>query len=166
LAGDRNTKHPFLNNALLNPSGEKLSQLFHVNDFEISAPQNPTSYSPTGNGDVLDIVVHKIRLSYVTVSDILNSDHFLTVFYILEHVTTKKLSEPFKKFRDWERFQSLASNLILPGIEIKCGLEANKVALEFTNSIASAYRLSTSKVKLSKLNSGNLIWCVCILLRV
>jgi hypothetical protein len=49
-------------------------QLFDVGDFEISAPQCPTNYSPVGNGDVLDIVVHKnMRLSNVIISDILDS---------------------------------------------------------------------------------------------
>jgi hypothetical protein len=109
LAGDLNSKHPFWNSAVLNPSGEKLLKLFDVNEFEISAPQYPTHYSPAGNGDVLDIVVHQnIRLSYVTVSDILDSDHLPIVFHILDHVKTRNPSEPVEKFTDWERFQSLA----------------------------------------------------------
>jgi exonuclease III len=63
LAGDLNAKHPSWNSAVSNPSGQKLLQLFDTNDFEISAAQCPTHYSPVGNGDVLDIVVHKnIRL--------------------------------------------------------------------------------------------------------
>jgi hypothetical protein len=37
----------------------KLLELFHKNEFEISAPQCPTNYSPAGNGDILDIVVHQ-----------------------------------------------------------------------------------------------------------
>jgi endonuclease/exonuclease/phosphatase family metal-dependent hydrolase len=76
LAGDLNAKHPAWNSAVSNPSGEKLLQLFDASEFEISAPQCPTHYSPVGNGDVLDIVMHKnIRISNVTVSDILDSDH-------------------------------------------------------------------------------------------
>jgi hypothetical protein len=47
--------------------------LFDLDDFEISAPQCPTHYSPAGNGDVLDIVVNRnIRLSNFIVSDILD----------------------------------------------------------------------------------------------
>jgi hypothetical protein len=46
------------------------------------------------------------------------------------------------KIADWEWFL----------IEINSGVEADKPALEFTAFIASAYRLSTSKVKLSELN--------------
>jgi hypothetical protein len=71
---------------------------------------------------------------------------------MLDHVTAKKLSEPLEKFKNWEWFQNLASNLISLKIEINSGVEANKVELKFTASIASAYRLSTSKVKLSELN--------------
>jgi hypothetical protein len=48
-AGDLNVKHPPWNNTVSNPSGEKLLQLFDASDFEISAPQCPTHYSPVGN---------------------------------------------------------------------------------------------------------------------
>jgi hypothetical protein len=68
LAGDLNAKHPFWNSRVSNPSGEKLLNLFDLDDFEISAPQCPTHYSPAGNGDVLDIVVHRnMKLSNVMV---------------------------------------------------------------------------------------------------
>jgi hypothetical protein len=90
-------------------------QLCDRSDFEISAPQYPTHYSHEGNGDVLDIVVHKnIRLSDVTVSDILDSDHLPIMFHVLDHVRTKQISKPLEIFSDWERFESLASNLISP----------------------------------------------------
>jgi hypothetical protein len=59
LAGDLNAKHLFWNSRVSNPSSEKLLDLFYWNDYEISAPQCPTHYSHAGNGDVLDIVVHK-----------------------------------------------------------------------------------------------------------
>jgi hypothetical protein len=72
----------------------------YINEFEISAPQCPTHYSPTGNGDVLDIVVHQnMRLSGVIVFDILGSNHPPIVFHILSCVETKNLSEPVEKFR-------------------------------------------------------------------
>jgi hypothetical protein len=109
LAGDLNTKHPPWNSTVSNSSGEKLLKLFDNNDFEISAPQCPTHYSPGGNGEVLDIVVHKnIRLSNVIVSDILDSDHLPIIFHILDHVRIQNFSEPTEKYTDWERFQSLA----------------------------------------------------------
>jgi hypothetical protein len=54
---------------------------------------------------------------------------------------------------DWERFQSLASEVISHRIEINSGIEANKAAHDFTASIASAHRLSTSKVTLSNINN-------------
>jgi hypothetical protein len=59
LAGDVNAKHSFWISAVSNPSGEKLMALFDFGEFEILAPQCPTHYSPAGNGEMLDIVVHQ-----------------------------------------------------------------------------------------------------------
>jgi hypothetical protein len=58
---------------------------------------------------------------------------------------------PVDKFTDWERFQSLASELISPTIQINSAEEAKKVTRDFPASTASAYRLS-SKITLSDLN--------------
>jgi hypothetical protein len=154
LAGDLNAKHPSWNSAVSNTSGEKLLQFFDGNDFEISAPQCPPHYSPGGNGDILDTVVHKnIRLSNVIVSDILYSDHLPIIFYILDHVTNKNVSTPLEKVTDWERFQNLASNLISPRLQIISAAEADKATHEFTASITSEYRLATSKITLNDLSS-------------
>jgi hypothetical protein len=154
LAGNLNSKHPFWNSRFSNTSGEKLMDLFDVNKFEISAPQYPTHYSPGGNGDVLDIVDHKnIRMSDAIVSDILDSDHLLIEFRILNHVKIRNISEPIEKFTDLDRFASLASELISSKIEIKSGVETDKAAHVFTASIASAYRLSTRKVTLSDIDN-------------
>jgi hypothetical protein len=69
LAGNLNAKHRFWDSAVSNPSGEKLMALFDLSEFEISTPQCPTHYSPAGNCDVLDIMVHQnIRVSDVIVS--------------------------------------------------------------------------------------------------
>jgi hypothetical protein len=59
LVGDLKAEYPFWYSAVSNPSCDKLLHLFDVNKFEISAPQRATHYSPAGNGDVLDIVVHQ-----------------------------------------------------------------------------------------------------------
>jgi hypothetical protein len=67
----------------------------------------------------------------------------------VDHVIFMNLSEHIEKFTDWERFQSLASELISPKLEIKPGVEADKAAHDFATSIASAYMLSTTKVTLS-----------------
>jgi hypothetical protein len=83
---------------------EVLLQLFDANGFEISATQCPTHYSPAGNGDVLDIVVH------MSMSDILDSTCW---------IMSQQILKPLEKSTDWERFQSLASNFISPNIEIK-----------------------------------------------
>jgi hypothetical protein len=128
--------------------------LFDFSELEISSPQCPTHYSPAGNGDVLDIVVHQnSRASDVIVSDILDSEHLPIIFYILDHVKTKNLSEPIEKFTERNRFQSLASEIISPRIEINSGVETDKAARDFIASIASAYRLATSKVTLSDINN-------------
>jgi hypothetical protein len=57
LAGDLNAKHQ--HSRVSNPSGLKFLNLFDLDDFEISTPQCPAHYSPAGNGDVMDIVVHR-----------------------------------------------------------------------------------------------------------
>jgi hypothetical protein len=140
---------PIWNSAVSNHSGDKLLHLFDVNQFEISAPQCPTHYSPSGNDDVLDIVVHQnIRVSDGIVSDILDSDHLPVIFHILDHIKIRNLSDPTETFTDWDRSQSLSSELISPKIEIKSGLEADKAARDFSASVASVYRLSTSKITL------------------
>jgi hypothetical protein len=109
LAGDPYAKNPFWNSAVTNPSGGKLLHLFNIKDFENSSPQYPTHHSPSGNGDVLDIVVHQnIRMSDVFVSDSLASDHPPIIFHILYHIKIRNLSNPIEKFTDWDRFQSLA----------------------------------------------------------
>jgi hypothetical protein len=59
MAGDLNAKHPFWKSVVSNPSGAKLLNLLYINEFEISAPECPTHYCPAGNGDMLNIFVHK-----------------------------------------------------------------------------------------------------------
>jgi hypothetical protein len=108
-----------------------------------------------GLGRVLyAIVVHKnIRISDVIAYDILDSEHIPIVFHILDHVRNNKVPKHFEIVTDLERFQSLTSNLISPRIEINSGVEADKAARTFAASIASAYRLSKSKITLSELNN-------------
>jgi hypothetical protein len=103
---------------------------------------------------VLDIVVHQnIRVSYVTVSNIFDSDYLPLVFHILDHVKIKNLSEATEKFTDWFRFQSLASELISRKVEINSGVEADKAVRDFTASIASVYRLLKSMITLLDINN-------------
>jgi hypothetical protein len=66
-------------------------------------------------------------------SDILDSDHLTSVFQTLDYVKTRSVSVPVEKFTDWE--------------------EADKTARDFTSSVVSAYRLSTSKFPFSDLNN-------------
>jgi hypothetical protein len=154
-AGNLNAKHPFWNSAISNTSGAKLLNLLHVNEIEISGPQCPTHYSPAGNGDVLDIFVHEnVRLSEIIVSDIMESDHLPIVLHLLDHIRTKNLSNPVDKFTDFERFESIACELISPMIQIISGEKADKAVRDFIAFISSAYRLSLSKISLSHLNKG------------
>jgi hypothetical protein len=102
---------------------------------------------------VLDIVVHKnIRISDVNVFEILDSDHVPILFRMLDDVSTRDISAPVEIYTDWERFQSLASDLISPKIQIHTLADAEQTARKFTASIASAYRLSAHKITLSELN--------------
>jgi hypothetical protein len=141
LADNMNAKHPFWNSAVSNPSGQNLFQLYDVNDFEILVSLCPTHYSPAGNGGMLDTVVNKnTRLSNTIVSDIMDSDHLPIIFYIMDHVRTTKLLKQLTKLTNWDRFKSLATDLISPRTEINSGIEANKAACNFTASTASAYR--------------------------
>jgi hypothetical protein len=100
-------------------------------------------------------VVHKdVRLSEVTVLDILDSDHLPIIFSILYHDKARTILNPVEKFTDWERFQSLASVIVSLRIEINLFTEADKAARYFAASIASAYRLSTETTTISDSNRG------------
>jgi hypothetical protein len=59
LEGYLNANHSFWNSVVSNISVVKLLNLLHINESEISAPQSPIHYSPVGNSDILDTVVHR-----------------------------------------------------------------------------------------------------------
>jgi hypothetical protein len=59
----------------------------------------------------------------------------------------------YRKIHTLDQFQSLTSEMISPKVEINSGVEANKVMSNFTASIVSAYRLTTSKITLFDLNN-------------
>jgi hypothetical protein len=122
-------------------------------NFAISAPQQTTHFVSDGSGDVLEIVAHKdVRLSDVSVLDIMDSGHLPIRFCILDHVKAREILDPVEKFTDWERFQSLASALVSPRIGINSCTEVDKAARDFSASIASAYRLSTKTTTISDRN--------------
>jgi endonuclease/exonuclease/phosphatase (EEP) superfamily protein YafD len=119
MAGDLNANHPIWNSKVSNPSGLKLRDSFVKCNFEISMPEHTTHFDSDGRGDVLDIVGHKgVRFSEVRVLDVMGSDHLPIMFCILDHAEALKILNPIEKFRDWERFQSLASAFVSPRIEI------------------------------------------------
>jgi hypothetical protein len=116
--------------------------------------QYPIHYSSAGNSDVLDIEAHKnVGLSDVTIPDVLDTHHMPTVSHVLNDVRTRNLSELPEKFTNWERFESLTSELFSPRIQINLGKEGDKGASDITASIPSAHRLSASEVELSFLNN-------------
>jgi len=98
-------------------------------------------------------VAHQnVRQSNVTVSDVLDS-HLQIFFHILDHVSARDISAPVETHTDWERYRSLASDLIPPRIQIDTVEEEEKAASAFTASVASAYRLSTPRLTLPGLNN-------------
>ena len=104
MAGGLNAKNQFWISAVLNPSGEKLLEVFDSNESEIAAPQCQ-SLHPARSGDVLDIVVsHNIQLADIIVSYVLDSDHLPVIFHILDHIIFTDLLAPLEKFADWELF--------------------------------------------------------------
>jgi hypothetical protein len=72
LAEDVNVKYQLWNSIVSNPADEKKTKyIVYINGFNNSVPICPTHYSPAGNGDMIDISVHKnIRLSDIIFFDI------------------------------------------------------------------------------------------------
>jgi hypothetical protein len=114
--------------------------------FKISAPQCPTHNTDDGRGCARDTAVHQnVRLLETTVTDILDWGHLPTVFSILGSAEAGEALDPVEILTDWELFQSLASLLISPNIQIHVSNEVDKATRDSEASIASAYRLSTRK---------------------
>jgi hypothetical protein len=101
---------------------------------------------------VLDIVLHRnVCISEMNVLEILDSNHLPILFHMLDHVSARDISVPVEIHADWERFQSLASDLISSRIQIHTFDDAEAAAARnFVAFIASAYRLSTHKITLSE----------------
>jgi hypothetical protein len=76
------------------------------------------------------------------------------MFCILDHIKAREILGPDKKFTDWERFQSFASVLVSPRVEINSCIEADNAARDFAASITSAYRLSTKTTTISDRKRG------------
>jgi hypothetical protein len=108
----------------------------------MSAPQCSTHCTSDGRGDVLDIVVHQnVRLSQIIVTDILDSDHLPIMFTILDPVRRREALNPVETLTDWKLFQSLASELLSPVIQIYPSNKVGKAACDFAASITSTQRL-------------------------
>jgi hypothetical protein len=64
---------------------------------------------------MLDSVVQwNVRLSHVTLSEVTDLDHLPTLIQILDHVSSRDFSARAEIHTDWERFPSVASDLISP----------------------------------------------------
>jgi hypothetical protein len=121
-------------------------EFFVISNFEISAPQCSTHYTPDGRGNIQDIVVRQnIDLSEIIVMDILDSDHLTIMFSIMDPVRTRESLDPVEKPTDWELCQSLASELVLPNIKMYSSNEPGKYARDFVASLVSAHGQSTRK---------------------
>jgi hypothetical protein len=95
LASYLNAKYSVWSSQISNRSGTRLLNLQDKSDFQISAPRHPTHYTPSGKGDVLDIVLHRnVRISEVNVLEILDADHLPILFHMLDHVSTRDISAP------------------------------------------------------------------------
>jgi endonuclease/exonuclease/phosphatase (EEP) superfamily protein YafD len=153
LAGDLNATHPAWNSQIANIAVTRILNLQDKSDFQISAPRYPTHYTPSGNGDVLDVVLHRnVRISDINKLEILESDHLPILYHMLDHVSTRDKSAPIEIHTDWEQFQSLALILIAPTTQIHTSEDAEDAARKFAASIASPYRLPTHKIANLKLN--------------
>jgi hypothetical protein len=84
-------------------------------------------------------------------SDILFLEHLPVVFHLLDHIKSRNFSDVVDKFTDWERLQSLACGIISRIIQTNSGKTPIKRPATFPFSIASSYRLPTSKITLSDL---------------
>jgi hypothetical protein len=67
------------------------------------------------------------------------------MFSILDPVRRKEALDPVEKLTDWKQFQSLDSQFRSPNIQIHSSNEGDKATRDCVVSIASAYRLSTTK---------------------
>jgi hypothetical protein len=83
---------------------------------------------------------------------ILDSDHLQIFFQILDHARFKDNLNRVEIFVDWERFQSVPSELISLRLQIGYGDAVDTASRDFAASLASAYGLPTSPVTLSDLN--------------
>jgi len=81
-----------------------------------------------------------VQLSDVIVCLILVSDHLWVVFHILDPVRARNFPNRTEKLTDWRRFQSFASDLISPRIQINSVEEADRATHELTSSVDSAYK--------------------------
>jgi hypothetical protein len=107
LEGDLNAKHSFWNNTVPNPSGKNICSysMQMILKYQRHKTHPLLQCRKRHFAGYCGTVVHQtIRLSHVSVSDILDSDQFPIVFHILDLVITNELLKPREKFTYWECF--------------------------------------------------------------
>jgi hypothetical protein len=93
LMGDLNSKDPVWNSQISIKLVTNLLNLQDKTDFHISAPRYQTQYIPSGNGDMLvKRLQRNVRMSDVNVLEIVDSDHLLILFHMLDYVSTNYIS--------------------------------------------------------------------------
>jgi hypothetical protein len=71
------------------------------------APQCPTHFLPDGRNNVLYIVVHQnVQLSEDTLPDVLDSDHLLIMFSILDPAKAREVLVPVENLQTRSGFKS------------------------------------------------------------
>jgi hypothetical protein len=74
----------------------------------------------------------------------MDSDHLLIMFSFWIILRLREILDPVEKFTDWEQFQSLASALVSPRVEINSCIEVDKAARDFAASISSTTKTTIS----------------------
>lgn len=100
-AGNQNVKQSVWNSQVLNPSDLNLLELFVHSSWNLSPTMLYTLHSWCERW-VQDIVVHQnIRLSELTVTDIVDSHHLTSHVSSLGPVRMRTTLDPVEKLTDW-----------------------------------------------------------------
>jgi hypothetical protein len=86
-------------------------------DLELNTEEKKCSEIHVRHSCMNAVVVHQnVLLPDFLVSDVLESYHLPIIIHIPNNVRTRDHQDPVEKITDWEQFQSLPSELILPEI--------------------------------------------------
>jgi hypothetical protein len=155
MTGDLKTNYPFRNSTMSNPSGEKIWH--YLTRMNSKFQRHNASLIIPLRKMMMCWTLYSIRMLECQMSLFLIS--WTQTIYQKNitywNVSKLRIFRNLLKNSDWVRFQSLTSDLISSRIKINSEVEANEEELDFTASIASAYKLSTSKVTLPDINNDH-----------